>query len=84
MSLGPENPIIAINTALLVALVARLWPRVPTDLVVMLAAAATIGALFGTPVAAALVFTGVVAGFPGVVRCSTGCSCRSSRPVRGP
>ena len=64
VSLGPENPIIAINTALLVALVARLWPRVPTDLVVMLAAAATIGALFGTPVAAALVFTGVVAGFP--------------------
>ena len=64
VSLGPENPIIAINTALLVALVARLWPQVPTDLVVMLAAAATIGALFGTPVAAALVFTGVVAGFP--------------------
>ena len=64
VSLGPENPIIAINTALLVALVARLWPRVPTDLVMMLAAAATIGALFGTPVAAALVFTGVVAGFP--------------------
>ncbi|MBD7999437.1 MULTISPECIES: ion channel protein [Oerskovia] len=64
VSLGPENPIIAINTALLVALVARLWPKVPTDLVVMLAAAATIGALFGTPVAAALVFTGVVAGFP--------------------
>ncbi|MFF2622347.1 ion channel protein [Oerskovia jenensis] len=64
VSLGPENPIIAINTALLVALVARLWREVPTDLVVMLAAAATIGALFGTPVAAALVFTGVVAGFP--------------------
>ncbi|GAA3214072.1 ion channel protein [Oerskovia jenensis] len=64
VSLGPENPIIAINTALLVALVARLWRQVPTDLVVMLAAAATIGALFGTPVAAALVFTGVVAGFP--------------------
>ncbi|MFE4464857.1 ion channel protein [Oerskovia sp. NPDC056781] len=64
VSLGPENPIIAINTALLVVLVARLWPQVPTDLVVMLAAAATIGALFGTPVAAALVFTGVVAGFP--------------------
>ncbi|KZM37244.1 ion channel protein [Oerskovia enterophila] len=63
VSLGPENPIIAINTALLVAVVARLWPKVPTDLVVMLAASATIGALFGTPVAAALVFTGVVAGF---------------------
>ncbi|MHA7135621.1 ion channel protein [Oerskovia turbata] len=64
VSLGPENPIIAINTALLVALVARLWSQVPVDLVVMLAAAATIGALFGTPVAAALVFTAVVAALP--------------------
>jgi H+/Cl- antiporter ClcA len=61
VSLGPENPIIAINTALLVALVARLWPRVPSQLIVLITAAGTIGALFGTPVAAALVFTGVVA-----------------------
>ncbi|MFF1879104.1 ion channel protein [Leifsonia sp. NPDC058230] len=61
VSLGPENPIIAINTGLLVALVARLWPAVPTNLVVLITAAGTIGALFGTPVAAALVFTGVVA-----------------------
>ncbi|WP_440711459.1 ion channel protein [Herbiconiux sp. YIM B11900] len=60
VSLGPENPIIAINTGILVALLARLWPVIPPNLVVMLAAAATIGALFGTPVAAALVFTGVV------------------------
>lgn len=59
VSLGPENPIIAINTALAVALLARLWPGVPNDLTIMLAAAATIGALFGTPVAAALVFTGM-------------------------
>ena len=61
VSLGPENPIIAINTALLVALVARLWPAVPSQLIVLITAAGTIGALFGTPVAAALVFTGVVA-----------------------
>ena len=59
VSLGPESPIIAINTALLVALVRRLWPAVSTQLVVMVTAAGTIGALFGTPVAAALVFTGL-------------------------
>jgi H+/Cl- antiporter ClcA len=62
VSLGPENPIIAINTGILVALVARLWPRVPVGLVVLVTAAATIGAMFGTPIAAALVLTGVVAG----------------------
>ena len=59
VSLGPEAPIIAVNTALLVALVRRLWPAVSTELVVMVTAAGTIGALFGTPVAAALVFTGL-------------------------
>ncbi|GGR18567.1 ion channel protein [Agromyces mediolanus] len=61
VSLGPENPIIAINTALAVALLARLSKAVPQQLVVLLASAATIGALFGTPVAAALVLTGTVA-----------------------
>ncbi|WP_431277274.1 ion channel protein [Leifsonia poae] len=61
VSLGPENPIIAINTGILVWLVARLWKAVPTDLVVLITAAGTIGALFGTPVAAALIFTGIVA-----------------------
>ncbi|MHA7208152.1 ion channel protein [Arthrobacter sp. MDT1-65] len=65
VSLGPEIPIIAFNTAVLVALLGRLWPDIPTELVVMVTAAGTIGALFGTPVAAALVFTGVVAGFKG-------------------
>jgi H+/Cl- antiporter ClcA len=62
VSLGPENPIIAINTALLVFIVHKVAPRVPVNLVVMLVIAGTIGALFGTPVAAALVFTGIVAG----------------------
>ena len=61
VSLGPENPIIAINTAVLVALLARLMPKVPADLILLMTAAGTIGALFGTPVAAALLFTGVVA-----------------------
>jgi H+/Cl- antiporter ClcA len=61
VSLGPENPIIALNTAMIVALVAKLWPRIPAQLAMMTTAAGTIGALFGTPVAAALVFTGIVA-----------------------
>lgn len=61
VSLGPENPIIAINTAIIVTIFARLLPQIPTRIAMLLAAAATIGALFGTPVAAALVFTGVVA-----------------------
>ena len=60
VSLGPENPIIAINGALAVALLARLWKQIPTELAMMLAVSGTIGALFGTPVAAALVFTGIV------------------------
>ena len=62
VSLGPENPIIAINVALIVA---RSSPGscrgCRRRLAVLLAGAATIGALFGTPVAAALLFTGLVA-----------------------
>lgn len=61
VSLGPENPIIAINTAIIVALFTRLIPQVSPQVSMLLAASATIGALFGTPVAAALVFTGLVA-----------------------
>lgn len=60
VSLGPEAPIIAINTGVLVALFRWLWPRVPVQLVVVITAAGTVGALFATPVAAALVFTGIV------------------------
>ncbi|MFE4197938.1 ion channel protein [Paenarthrobacter sp. NPDC056912] len=63
VSLGPEIPIIAFNTALMVALVGRFWPVISSELAVMVTAAGTIGALFGTPVAAALVFTGIVATF---------------------
>lgn len=65
VSLGPENPIIAINVSLLVALAGRIWKAVPAQLVLLMTAAATIGAMFGTPVAAALVFTGIVAAAPG-------------------
>ena len=60
VSLGPENPIIAINTAIVVALMTRVLPNVPIEQSVMLSVAGTIGALFGTPVAAALIFTGLV------------------------
>ncbi|WP_255546143.1 MULTISPECIES: ion channel protein [unclassified Nesterenkonia] len=65
VSLGPESPIIAINTAILVALTLRLWPGIEVKLVVLMTGAGTIGALFGTPVAAALVLTGVVAAAAG-------------------
>jgi H+/Cl- antiporter ClcA len=61
-SLGPENPIIAVNVALAFWLGHRLIPRLPGPLWVMLAEAATIGSLFGTPVAAALVLSEALAG----------------------
>lgn len=61
-SLGPENPIIAVNVALAFWLGRRLLPRMPRGLWPALAEAATIGALFGTPVAAALVISEALAG----------------------
>ncbi|AGP45422.1 putative ion channel protein [Serratia plymuthica] len=61
VSLGPENPITAINIALVVAVGSRLLPRVPRMDWIILAAAGTIGALFGTPVAAALIFSQTLA-----------------------
>ncbi|MET8164248.1 ion channel protein [Streptomyces sp. NPDC005329] len=61
-SLGPENPIIAVNVGLAVWLGRRTGPRAPGALWVMLAEAATIGALFGTPVAAALLISEALAG----------------------
>ncbi|GGW61380.1 putative ion-transport protein [Streptomyces lucensis JCM 4490] len=63
-SLGPENPIIAVNVGLAVWLGGRLLPRAPGALWPLLAEAATIGALFGTPVAAALVISEALAGRP--------------------
>ncbi|KOG35400.1 ion channel protein [Streptomyces resistomycificus] len=61
-SLGPENPIIAVNVGLAFWLGSRVLPRAPGRLWPMLAEAATIGALFGTPVAAALVISEALAG----------------------
>ncbi|MFF9091016.1 ion channel protein [Streptomyces sp. NPDC014991] len=63
-SLGPENPIIAVNVGLAVWLGGRLLPRAPNALWPVLAESATIGALFGTPVAAALVISEALAGRP--------------------
>ncbi|MFG2311419.1 ion channel protein [Streptomyces sp. NPDC048566] len=61
-SLGPENPIIAVNVALAFWAGRRFAPTAPGELWVTLAESATIGALFGTPVAAALVISEALAG----------------------
>ncbi|MER7928532.1 ion channel protein [Streptomyces sp. NPDC096057] len=60
-SLGPENPIIAVNVALALWLGRRLAPRLPGGVWGVLAESATIGALFGTPVAAALLISEALA-----------------------
>ncbi|MET8677228.1 ion channel protein [Streptomyces sp. NPDC004647] len=65
VSLGPENPITAANIALTYRLGHKLRPAAPAVLWVSLAAAGTIGALFGTPVAAALIITESLVGRPG-------------------
>ncbi|MFJ6131002.1 ion channel protein [Streptomyces griseoviridis] len=61
-SLGPENPIIAVNVGLAFWLGSRFLPRAPGAIWPVLAESATIGALFGTPVAAALVISEALAG----------------------
>ncbi|MFF9364078.1 ion channel protein [Streptomyces griseoluteus] len=63
-SLGPENPIIAVNVGLAMWFGQKLVPRTPDSLWPVLAEAGTIGALFGTPVAAALVISEALAGRP--------------------
>ncbi|MER7896300.1 ion channel protein [Streptomyces sp. NPDC096046] len=60
-SLGPENPVITVNVGLAAWLGTRLVPRAPGRVWPALAEAATIGALFGTPVAAALVISEALA-----------------------
>lgn len=56
VSLGPEHPIMAVNIGMAVFLGSRILPRVGALDWTILASAGTIGALFGTPVAAALIF----------------------------
>ncbi|ECF5832719.1 ion channel protein [Salmonella enterica subsp. salamae] len=62
VSLGPEHPIMTINIALAVAFGSRLFPRITALDWTILASAGTIGALFGTPVAAALIFSQTLSG----------------------
>jgi H+/Cl- antiporter ClcA len=57
VSLGPENPIMAVNTGLVVALGARLLPALGAPVWAGLSSAGMIGAMFGTPVAAALIMS---------------------------
>ncbi|MEU2775086.1 ion channel protein [Streptomyces sp. NPDC007162] len=63
-SLGPENPLIAVNVGVALWLGRLAMPRLPGSLWPALAEAATLGALFGTPVAAALVISEALAGKP--------------------
>lgn len=62
VSLGPEFPVLGANAALAVAIGARVLPKVNASAWNGLAAAGTIGALFGSPIAAALMLTEVMAG----------------------
>jgi H+/Cl- antiporter ClcA len=57
VSLGPENPIMAITIALAAILGKRLHSGVSPTGWVMLASSGTLGAMFGTPVAAALILS---------------------------
>ncbi|MFC1410997.1 ion channel protein [Streptacidiphilus sp. N1-12] len=57
VSLGPENPITAANIALAWWFGSRVLKNKDVELWVALGAAGTIGAMFGTPVAAALIFS---------------------------
>jgi H+/Cl- antiporter ClcA len=63
VSLGPENPIIAVAVGLSVWLVARMAPKTPVQSVVIVATAGILGAMFGSPVAAALLLTEMLAEF---------------------
>ncbi|MFD4760601.1 ion channel protein [Streptomyces sp. NPDC058439] len=65
VSLGPENPITAANIALAYWLGRRFAPVATAELWISLAAAGTIGALFGTPVAAALILSEALASHAG-------------------
>ncbi|WP_407077652.1 ion channel protein [Streptomyces sp. SCSIO 30461] len=65
VSLGPENPITMANIALAAWLGGMAMRGTPADTWAALAAAGTVGALFGTPVAAALILTESLAARPG-------------------
>ena len=66
VSLGPEYPIMTVNVALAVAIGGRFLPAIAGAGWVGLAFAGTIGAMFGTPVAAALLLSESMGGDPKV------------------
>ncbi|HEY1292053.1 MAG TPA: ion channel protein [Chloroflexota bacterium] len=57
VSLGPENPIMGIAIGVVFAIGTRLLPLVGAEIWIALATAGMLGAMFGTPVAAALVLS---------------------------
>jgi H+/Cl- antiporter ClcA len=59
ISLGPENPIMAVNTGLVVAVGVPVVRSISARSWVAFSAAGMVGALFGTPVAAALIMSEV-------------------------
>jgi H+/Cl- antiporter ClcA len=61
VSLGPENPIMAINAAVVVVVGRRAVGRVDVPTWMELSIAGTIGAMFGTPVGAALLLSEALA-----------------------
>lgn len=62
VSLGPEGPIIMLAAGLTVVAYRRFVPGESAQSALMIATAAMLGAMLGTPVAAALVLTGVLGG----------------------
>ena len=57
VSLGPENPILAVNIGLAAAIGLRVVPRIPVPAWAGLALSGTLGAMFGTPLGAALLLS---------------------------
>lgn len=64
VSLGPENPIMLLNGSLTVLIGMKVLPRIAPPEWLGCSVAGTIGAMFGTPVAAALMLTEAQMGDP--------------------
>jgi H+/Cl- antiporter ClcA len=62
VSLGPENPIMAINVTLAIWIGSRMAAGAPAQQWLIFAVSGTVGAMFGTPVAAALLISELPAG----------------------
>ncbi|BDZ65011.1 ion channel protein [Agromyces mangrovi Wang et al. 2018] len=64
VSLGPEGPTLAINVALAAWVGRRFLPQLPIGPLTVIVVAGTVGALFGSPVGAALLVTSVAIAVP--------------------